>query len=72
MKNLKTDTMVFKVKCWFENDTSIQYRYVVADTENEANEKMKKYQKKLLKDGYAKIEWIDCSGFEVAIDYAID
>ena len=43
---------VFKYNIWFDGDEDKQERYVVAETEEEAERKLLAYRDQLIKDGF--------------------
>ena len=55
----KYDQTVFEFKGYFKSSPNdIQYRYVCADTEEDAYRKIKKYAKKLVRDGFDEFVWL--------------
>ena len=58
---MKKLSIVFKYKIWFEGDDFDQYqfRFVSANTEEEAEEKLNKYRKELIKNGFADFKYCD-------------
>ena len=63
---------VFKVRCWWNDEYSdTTYRYVVASSDEEVNEKMKKYAKYLKDNGFADLHWDNSSGYQVELDNVV-
>ena len=58
---MKKTSIVFKYKIWFEGDDCDQYqfRFVSANTEEQAEEKLNKYRKELIKNGFADFRYGD-------------
>lgn len=58
----KSDEMmrkVFEIKCWWDDDYDDRTtRYVVASSEEEADQKMKEYADTLKAEGCAQLNWI--------------
>ena len=58
----KSDEMmrkVFEIKCWWDDDYDDRTtRYVVASSEEEADQKMKEYADTLKAEGRAQLNWI--------------
>ena len=71
MKNtINSNATVFRFNVWFEGDIgTIQERFVVADNEEEAVQKLEKYIKGLKKQGYAQMLYN--SEAIVELDYCI-
>lgn len=57
----KSDAMVkkvFEIKCWWEDDYDERTTvYVVANSEEEADQKMKEYADNLKAEGCAELHW---------------
>ena len=50
---------VFEIKCWWDDDYDDRTtRYVVASSEEEADQKMKEYADALKAEGYEELHWI--------------
>ena len=50
---------VFEIKCWWDNDYDDRTtRYVVASSEEEADQKMKEYADALKAEGCEELHWI--------------
>ena len=58
----KSDEMmrkVFEIKCWWDDDYDDRTtRYVVASSEEEADQKMKEYADNLKAEGCEELHWI--------------
>lgn len=52
---------VFRYNIFFEGDTDKQERYVVAETEQEAEQKMEAYRQQMIKDGFSDFTY--CGGW---------
>ena len=63
---------VFRFHVYFESDKAcIQQRFVVADSEEEAIEKIEKYSDDLVAKGFDRLIWLGCAP-TVELEYVID
>lgn len=69
---MNTNKTVFRFNIVFEGDReSVQQRFVVADTEEEAIEKIEKYSEDLVAKGFDRCIWLGCAP-AVELEYVID
>ena len=55
---MKDNMTVYEFKGYFKSSPNdIQYRYVCANTEEEAYEKIEKYARKLVRNGFDRFVW---------------
>lgn len=70
----KSDKMmrkVFEIKCWWDDDYDERTTvYVVANSEEEADQKMKKYANNLKAEGCAQLNWMP-ENHRVEMDWVI-